>query len=256
MIEPNGGQRVDGQRPMIAHRRHRQTGIAMTQPDAPTPSGPPAPPTTPMPAYPPAQPGYGQPPAEPAFRYPPVAPYAYPPVPPTPPRKGRVGLIVALSLTATLVLAAAGVTAVLTVNRYAPVRPVAGPPTSAPASASATPSPTASPTPAPFTGDLRKLLLPIPAGAKAYAVPVLGTDGTITVEQASKDNYGDLSEVDYLKAIGFQHGAWVAWTRNGQSTFVEIYQFLYDSYTQEWADAFSRKATASYATGIDVPGVP
>src|SRR5690349_19773671 len=132
----------------------------MTLPDAPVPSEPPAPPTTPMPAYPPP---YGQvapyPPAQPVPGYPPPGPvYGYPPVPPTPPRKRRVGLIVALSVTAVLVLAAVGVGAVVAVNRYAPVRPLAatGTPTSAPASA----SPTAAPTPPPYAGDLRKLLLP------------------------------------------------------------------------------------------------
>jgi hypothetical protein len=173
-------------------------------------------------------------------------------VPPTPPRKRRVGLIVSLSIIAILVVAAAGVGAVFAVNRYAPVRAAAGPS----ASASASASPTASPTPAPYNGDLRKLLLPVPAGAKPYTVSLLGTDGTITVEQASKDNYGDTSEVDYLKGIGFQRGAWVAWSQNGQHTYVEIYQFMYDTFAQEWADKHSRSATASYTAGVDVPDVP
>jgi hypothetical protein len=204
--------------------------------------------------YPPVAPqAYPYPPADPGYGYPSVAPYAYPPVPPAPPRKRRVGLVIGLSLTAILVLAAAGAGTVLAVNRYAPVR-AAGPSTSTSASASA--SPTASPTPAPYTGDLRKLLLPVPAGAKPYTVPILGIDGTITVDQASKDNYGDTSKVDFLKGIGFQRGAWVAWSQNGQQTYVEIYQFMYDSFTQEWADKHDRSATASYAAGVDVPDVP
>jgi hypothetical protein len=174
-------------------------------------------------------------------------------VPPTPPRKRRVGLIVSLSIIAILVVAAAGVGAVFAVNRYAPIR-AAGPSTSASASASA--SPTASPTPAPYTGDLRKLLLPVPAGAKPYTVELLGTDGTITMEQASEDNYGDTSKVDYLKGIGFQRGAYAAWSQNGQHTYVEIYQFMYDTFAQEWSDKHDRSATASYAAGVDVPDVP
>jgi len=157
-----------------------------------------------------------------------------------------------MSVTVVLVLAAVGVGAVIAVNRYAPVRPLAETPT-APASA----SPTASPTPPPITGDLRKLLLPVPAGAKTYTVQILGTDGTITVEQASKDLYGNTDEVDLLKGKGFQRGAWVAWIQDGRSTFAQLYQFVLPELAERWSDLFlSRDATDFYAAGLDVQGMP
>jgi hypothetical protein len=200
----------------------------------------------PMPAYPPP---YG-----PAAPYPPAEQaYGYPPLPPAPPRKRRVGLIVSLSIIAILVVAAAGVGAVVAVNRYAPVRAIATPPPSS----SAAPSATASPTPVPYTGDLRKLLLPVPAGAKPYTVKILGTDGTITVEQASKDIWGSTDQVDLLKGSGFQRGAWVAWIQDGRSTFDELYQFVLPDLAEKWSDHFlSRDASESYAAGLDVPGMP
>jgi hypothetical protein len=231
-------------------------------PAAPYPQGQPAygyPPAQPSPAYPATQPPPGYPPAQPAYGYPSVTPYPYPPVPPTPPRKRRVGLIVGLSVTAILVLSAACVGVVVAVNRYTAAHPLTATrtPSSSPTSAPATASPTASPTLPPVTGDLRKLLLPVPAGAKTYTVPVLGTDGTITVQQAAKDNFGDAANgVDRMNAIGFQRGAWVAWTQNNVSTYIELYQFQSPSEAQDWVDALSRAATDDYAAGFDVPDVP
>jgi hypothetical protein len=176
----------------------------------------------------------------------------YPPAPPTSPRQRHTVRVIGVIVAILLVIGVVTVGAVLAINRFAPVRPALV----------AQPTPTQQPTPSPslqpFIGDLRTLLLPVPAGAGTGTVPAFNADGTITIEQESMDAYGDKSHVDHLKGYGYLQGAYVKWGYSAThvSAFVKLLQFRPAVFATEYLDDWDKAESVDFTAAAELPGAP
>lgn len=147
-----------------------------------------------------------------------------------PPRRRRGAVILISAMVAVILLAAGGTVA------YLRLRPAAGTAVNAAASPTTSPTPviTVPPTTPPFSGDLRTLLLPKPAGAKAQANDHESTNGNVSIEQAA-EVFGGSDMVSQLRELGFQRGALTGWSDSkGYLVFIELYQFETPARTAEF----------------------
>ncbi|MGF1431434.1 hypothetical protein [Kitasatospora sp. LaBMicrA B282] len=112
-----------------------------------------------------------------------------------------------------------------------PLRPASAPrypaaPLEAPA-ASATPAP--APTPAAVDGDLRPLLLPVPAGAQAWDDYGIATPGDWeSASQLARESGGSASAFETLLTAGFRRAVMTCWQQDGVKYRVQLIQYFPD----------------------------
>jgi hypothetical protein len=124
--------------------------------------------------------------------------------------------------------------------------------------ASPSPTPTATPSPPAFTGDLRRLLLPMPSGFVRSA-PIVGSpDGAVTLTQMLDFNSGvfGISE-DGVKALGFKQAAATSWTAGpAANVSIVLYQFRDEKAALAWQQVYHSDYEQDQSLGRgDLPGI-
>jgi hypothetical protein len=265
--QPSYGQPSYGQPPAQPSYGQPQYGQPPAQPSYGQPQygQPPAQPSYGQPPY--GQPQYGQPPSAEPTAYPPAsgapsypgAPPAYPGAPSAypgaaagypvaPPKKSRTGLIIGLVIGAVvlLVLCAVGIGALALSNNKGGISANSG--TSAP--------PT---TEKHFTGDLRDILIKVPAGAQKVRPNSASEDGTVTLESAASFlYYTQPNAAAQLSSFGYVKGAMVAFLQNGHQVTSALFQFKDSAGAnrtyQSIVDGYEKDPTLG-EKGV-LPGVP
>ena len=182
-----------------------------------------------------------------------------------PPPKRRTGLIAGIVI-GVLVLCVAGsvggglaIVAALKPSSSASA-PNPGSPASYPGSPAATPSgrqtdaAATTPPAATFTGDLRTLLVPRPAGAKPWD-EYAGSDGTLTLDQTTKLFVDPTGVGNELRKRNFARGAVMHWSDG--DVFVLIFLFQFDSATDSAAYVADqgRNGVSGYAAKGEFSGI-
>src|SRR5262245_42877328 len=201
---------------------------------APSP-GPSAPP--PYPGPPPPPPAYpGTPSTAPTQAFPTqvypsqvtpsYSPYGYQQYPPPTPPKSRMLPTLLIGGAVVVLLVVVGVGILVIRNAPKNNNNALGPTTSSSAQAP-TQEPSPSPTVVAFSGDLRTLLVPLPAGSTKDSNEGNGSaDGTVTLEQAAQ-TYADATfGKTHMQELGFKQGATESWHQSGKySVQIVLFQF-------------------------------
>jgi hypothetical protein len=210
------------------------------------------------PGYPPqTQPYYQpqpQPQSQPGYGGPGYPGSGYPPAPPSSGGGGSRAVVVVLVVVLVLILVGGGIGLLVFLSNKKSGTPTAGG-TSTSASPSASPSPTA----ATHSGDLRGYLVDRPSGSRNWSKP-LGTDGNLSIDQASELSSDPKARKAMLQQYNFTHGAVQCWISSGSQYVVDVRLYQFD--TPDHADGFFKDnldATgAGYTSGntSTVVGVP
>jgi hypothetical protein len=187
----------------------------------------------------------------------PYSPYGYQ-YPPTPPKSKLVpALVIGGVVVALLVVVGVGA-AVIATARHRNTPGALGPATTAQPTGSPQPSPTA-PYVA-YTGDLRKLLVALPAGSTKDSNDGNGSaDGTVTLDQAAQ-TYADPSfGKTHMQEFGYQQGATESWHEADKySVQVVLFQFEKPTDTAEFVQKLEDGGDTDdfWDTRGDIDGVP
>jgi hypothetical protein len=269
--QPYPGQPYPGQ-PYPSQPYPGQPSTGQPYPGQPSTGQPgPAPyPGAPSPTYP-GQPGYpSQPyPGQPATGqpYPSTAPtqafptqvtqppYGYQYPQPTPPKNKALPALLIGGIVVVVLVAVVGVGALV----IATARNKNNPGTLGPTGTS-TESPTASPTSVAFNGDLRTLLVALPAGStKDPNDGNGGTDGTVTLEQAAQTYTDPDFGKTHMQALGYQQGATVSWHEaNKYSVQIVLFQFQQPRFAADFIQKLEDGLDGdnSWETRADLDGIP
>jgi hypothetical protein len=201
----------------------------------------------------PVAPGYGPP------GYPP--PPGYPGAPYAAPRKRRTGMIVGIiaAVVAVCLIGGAVATVLVLRNLNTTATPTAGPSASTPQTEPTT-DPTSGPTTgnpggSDFTGDLRTLLLPRPAGANPWQdFPT--SDGNLDLDTAAELFQDPDAVKKDLTTMHFRRGAANHWTADDIDVLLILFQFESREDAEEFLASTERDGIEDHDARGDFGGVP
>jgi hypothetical protein len=187
-------------------------------------------------AYQPAPGGVGYPP--PGYPPPGYPPPGYPGAPYPAAPKRRTGLIVGLVVVLVLCLGGGAVAAIVLLRNFNPsANPTSGPSGSTPTRSTSEPTADATTPGTDFTGDLRPLLVPRPAGANPWE-NFASSDGTLDLDTAASLFQDEDAVKKDLSELNFERGAANHWsTQDRVDVLIILFQFESDDNAEDFVDS-------------------
>jgi hypothetical protein len=193
---------------------------------------------------------------EPPQQFAPALPVPLAPEPPA--GKARTVVLTALAVL-TVVLLAVGAGVFLTLRQGAPSAPVTAGPSSTGSTPAMTPTPTRSA--GPFQGDLRTLLLSVPASATKTTGPgsLNSDDGSISIGMAAATGTDSGALLKWLEYLGYQQGAIREWLESdGTWVGVILNQLGSSNDARIWTTDVQKtfRSNSEFPTSLPIDGVP